>query len=430
MSVGYAGMLAIGAMILCMRLSPETEALDALQALASRRRELPLVIKTERPLRKTKRTPKPVRESLRTEVLSQIEAQLKERGRRAFRGHVAVDLELQLPEGRYGATMGPVVKGYLDVLVGSVYSDDAVVDHLTVSCSYAPGGATVRVRCQPVALFAASFDRSFRVAPELGLHDPEAHPATLPWGLKGFDRYEQESLAYEEGILGEIHRINADEEFAFEEDEDVDFFPDVSEANRELADRQLRESLGPELEENIGYSTGRRLTDQGFDSRDRPGAGPGWLDEVLANDLGEVRQLPQEHAGCFTLPAPREQERGAGERSWDWEVRRCFASRWGPPWSWGRALFAEPLVLDIGVRGGAAPRHDLDNLARRVTAAFSDVFPAAAPLGGYRVYRVERGAPEVRVRVIPAIRLKLLKQAWERAEDLVLAERAQRERGI
>src|SRR5690349_20912991 len=139
--------VAIGAMIPRMRLSPETEALDALQALASRRRELPLVIKTERPLRKTKRTPKPVRESLRAEVLSQIEAQLKERGRRAFRGHVAVDLELQLPEGRYGAAMGPVVKGYLDVLVGSVYSDDAVVDHLTVSCSYAPGGATVRVRC-------------------------------------------------------------------------------------------------------------------------------------------------------------------------------------------------------------------------------------------------------------------------------------------
>ncbi|HEX6666527.1 MAG TPA: hypothetical protein VF081_08035 [Solirubrobacterales bacterium] len=412
-----------------MRLSSETETLDALQVLAARRRELPLTIVTSRPLRKTKRTSKRVREALRSEVLGQIDAQLKERRRRAFRGRVAVDLELQLPEGRYGAEMGPVVKGYLDVLVGSVYSDDAVVDHLTVSCSHAPGGTTVKVRCQPVDLFAASFDRSFRVAPELGLHNPESHPATLPWGLKGFDRYEQESLAYEEGILGEIHRLNAEEELAFEEDEDADFFPDVCEADRELADPQLRESLGPDLEKTIGYATGRRLTDQGFDSRDRPGAPPDWLDEVLANDLGEVRRLPEAHPGCFTLPAPQERKRRLGESSWDWEARKCFVSRSGSPWYWRRALFAEPLVLDISVRGGSAPRHDLDNLARRVSAAFCGVFPAADPLGGYRVYRVREGAPEVRVRVIPSIRLKLLRQAWERAEKLVLDERAERRRG-
>lgn len=32
--------------------------------------------------------------------------------------------------------MVPVVKGYLDVLSDAVYSDDAIIDHLTVTCSY------------------------------------------------------------------------------------------------------------------------------------------------------------------------------------------------------------------------------------------------------------------------------------------------------
>ncbi|HEU5062454.1 MAG TPA: hypothetical protein VFT79_04790 [Solirubrobacterales bacterium] len=413
-----------------MRLSGSIEEFDALQALASRRRELPLTLETDRPLRKSRRMPKSVKQRLHREVLEQINSQLREQGRRAFRGHVAVDLDLQLPTGRYEAAMAPVVKGYLDTLVGSVYSDDAVIDHLTVTCSYAPGATTVKVRCQPISLFAATFDRSFRVASELRLHDPEAHPTSLPWGLKGFDHYEQESLRYEEGILAEINRLNFDEELAFEEDEDADFFPDVSDGNRELADPQLRESLGPELERNIGYSIGRQLTDQGFDSRDRPGTPPDWLREVLANDLGEVDYLPSTHAGCFTLPPPLEEERFDGEPSWDWLVRKGFTSRASSPWHWSRALFGEPLMLDIAIRGGAGPRHDLDNVARRVGEAFCTIYPAAGPLGGYRVYRVPRGSPEVRVRAIPVIRLKLLRRAWERAEELVLAERTERRRGL
>jgi Holliday junction resolvase RusA-like endonuclease len=235
--------------------------LDALQALASRRRELPLNIVTERPLRKMKKTPRGVRESLRRVVLRQIESQMRERRRRAFRGRVAVDLELRLPRGRYEAGMGPVVKGYLDVLTGSVYSDDAVVDHLTVSCSYAPGVATVKVRCQPIGLFAASFDRSFRVASELRLPSSGGHSPTLPWGLKGFDRDEEESLRYEEGVLSEVERLDAEEEQAFEEDEDADFYPEVY--DKELSDPQLRESLGPQA--------GRKHRLRDWPVADRPG---------------------------------------------------------------------------------------------------------------------------------------------------------------
>jgi hypothetical protein len=178
------------------------------------------------------------------------------------------------------------------------------------------------------------------------------------------------------------------------------------EAYRELADSQLRETLGPELEENIGLAIGRQLTDQGFDSRDRPGRPPGWLDEVVAGDPAEVVRLSASHPGCFTLPAPPEREREQGELSWDRVLRNWFHSKAGRPSHWGMALFGEPLVLDIAVCGGAAPRHDLDNLAHRVGAAFRRAYPAAGRLGGYRVYRVGGGDAEVRVRVVPLARFQ------------------------
>jgi hypothetical protein len=326
--------------------------------------------------------------------------------------------------------MAPVVKEYLDVLSGPVYSDDAIIDHLMVTCSYTDEEvAKVLVRCLPVDLFAARFDRSFRVGEELGLHDPDAHPSTLLWGLKGFDHHDDEVLRYEEGVLAEVDRLDADEHAALEEDEE-DFFPDVSEANRELADPQLRETLGPELEENIGLMIGRKLTDQGFDSRDRPGRRPGWLEEVVAGDLADVVRLPAGHPGCFTLPAPPERETEEGKLPWDRLLRNWFGSKAGRPSHWGLALFGEPLVLDIAVRGGAGPRHDLDNLAHRVGAAFRDVYPAAGRLGGYRVYRVGRGDAEVRVRVLPAARFELLRRALDEAQDLILSERRERGRGL
>lgn len=414
-----------------MRLDGPTEAVDALQVLATRRREIPLSLVTERPLRKSPRMPWKIKARLREEVLGQIGEQLRESRRRAFRGHVAVDLELILPRGRHEAEMAPVVKEYLDVLSGPVYSDDAIIDHLMVTCSYADETvAKVLVRCIPVDLFAVRFDRSFRVADELGLHDPDARWATLPWGFQGFDHHDKEMLRYEEGVLAEVDRLDADEQAAFDEDEDEDFFPEVSEVYSELADPQLRETLGPELEKNIGLAIGRQLTDQGFDSRDRPGRPPGWLEQVVAGDFADIVHLPASHPGCFALPPPPERETEAGKLSWDRILRNWFSSKAGRPAHWGLALFGEPLVLDIAVRGGAAPRHDLDNLAHRVGAAFRAAYPAAGRLGGYRVYRVGRGDAEVRVRVLPAARLALLRRALDEAQELIIAERRERGRGL
>ena len=414
-----------------MRLSSRTETKDALEAMAARRRELPLRLVSDRPLRKPSgRTQTLHMGLLRQELLVQVEEQMSQQNRRAFRGRVAVDLSLALPSGYENTGLKTLAKAYLDVLGESAFFDDAKVEHIIVSRAVSSGEkAEIAATCLPVAVFAASFDRSFRVAPELALTDPDQHRTTRPWGLHGFDSHDEEILAYEEGILRRIEEIDAAEQEALEEDEDASFFPDLSESDRELGDPQLRESLGPELSQSVSLAIGRKLTDQGFDSRDRPGPPPGWLEEVFANDLGDVEKLSAEHPGCFTLPAPPQSKRAAGAPSWTHEVMKAFASRFGSPWRWGWATFGEPLALDIAIRGGAAASNDLDNLAHQVIASFANVFKIGKPaFAGYRAYRVSRGTPELRVRVIPAIRLQLLRRSIDQAHDLILAERRERSR--
>jgi hypothetical protein len=367
---------------------------------------------------------------LRQELLAQVEEQMRQKSRRAFRGPVAVDLSLALPSGYEDTGLKTLVKAYLDVLGESAFFDDAKVEHLIVSRSVSTSEkAEIAVNCLPLTVFAASFDRSFRVAAELALTDPDTHRTTKPWGLHRFDRHDEEVLTYEEGILRRIEEVDAAEQEAFEEDEDATFFPHLSESDCELGDRQLRESLGPELAQSISLAIGRKLTDQGFDSHDRPGSPPGWLEEVVTRDLADVEHLSAEHPGCFTLPAPPQSKRATGDPSWTHEVMRAFAYRFGSPWRWGWATFGEPLVLDIAVRGGAAASNDLDNLAHQVVAAFIDVFKAGKPeIDGYRAYRVSRGTPELRVRVVPAIRLRLLRRSIDQAHDLIFAERRERSR--
>lgn len=67
--------------------------------------------------------PRRERRKLHGEVLAQVNEQLEGQRRNAFRGHVAVDLELELPIGRHAAKVAPVVKGYLDVLGESAFYD-------------------------------------------------------------------------------------------------------------------------------------------------------------------------------------------------------------------------------------------------------------------------------------------------------------------
>jgi hypothetical protein len=414
-----------------MRLNADSEAEDALQAMAARRRELPLLLVSEQPLRKPKGR-KQVRAMalLRDELLAQIDRQMRRARRRAFRGEVAVEISLAHSRERSDTGLKPMVKAYLDVLGESAFFDDAKVEHLITQRSLSRSDKTeVTIRCLPLSVFAANFDRSFRVDGELALIDPDAHPQTVPWGLRHFDEHDRWQLGYTRGILATVEELDRAEEEAFARGEEDEFYPEVSDSNRELTDPQLRESLGPELRENIARSLGSMLTDQGFDARDRPGPPPGWLEEVVADDLGEVERLSTDHPGCFSLPLPPQRPRGGDEPEWSLELARGFYSRYSSPWEWGTARFGGALALDIGLRGGAGTQNDIDNVAHKVIGAFQQVFVKSVPnVSGYRAYKLSSGDPELRVRVLPAIRLQLLQRSLDQARELVLAERAERRR--
>ena len=69
-----------------MRLSPESEAKDALEAMAARRRELPLVLISEQPLRKPAgRKQTRTMGLLRRQLLADVAGQMDLQNRRTFR---------------------------------------------------------------------------------------------------------------------------------------------------------------------------------------------------------------------------------------------------------------------------------------------------------------------------------------------------------
>ena len=128
---------------LMVRLSDQTEHADFLNVLAAERRELALTITTATPLRKSRNSTQGRRIArLREQARSQIGEQLDAGARRRFRGHIAVELALNVPgTRRYDAGLGPLVKAYLDVLKGPVVFDDADVDHLPVLRAPSQGAA-------------------------------------------------------------------------------------------------------------------------------------------------------------------------------------------------------------------------------------------------------------------------------------------------
>ncbi|HTX13456.1 MAG TPA: hypothetical protein VME22_32865 [Solirubrobacteraceae bacterium] len=85
-----------------------------------------------------------------------------------------------------------VAKDYIDLMRGMVYSDDAVIDHVEVHRPRTARDRTLAViRCFPLAVFNADFDRAFRVWDELGFQAPDRG-----WG-RHFDDGDREVLAHD-----------------------------------------------------------------------------------------------------------------------------------------------------------------------------------------------------------------------------------------
>jgi hypothetical protein len=410
-----------------VRLSPETEHADFLNVLAAERRELAVKITSDRPLRKP-RTATHSRQVavLREQARQQIAVQLDAQGRRAFRGRIAVELNLGLPSGaRHDVGLPALVKPYVDLLKGPVVFDDARVDHLLVLRRPAVGnGTTVLARCLPLSIFAAEYDRAFRRLAELQtIPEPQpkflnGQPVKRTWGLDRFDRYAREISTEEERLLTLIEDLDRQEEEQLAESPDGDVDLDIPAGLAELADAEVRAGAREQLQRSTSLARGEELSDQGFDARDRPGDSPAWLEETRAQDAADLLELPDDAPGCFVLPAPLERTAAAGELDWPRLIAGVFMTRAGQR-PWRDARFGGPLALDIALRGQAGRHTDLDNAAHQVLREFERAFAVNIPhVAGYRVYRRPAVVNDVRVRVLPAVRLELLSRAMDDARLL------------
>lgn len=421
-----------------VRLGRETELRDGLNVLAAGRRELILAIKTPRPLRKP-RSHAQVKEQreLRADAQRQVMEQLDAAARSRFRGRIAVELRLALQSGRHAAGLGPVVKAYLDVLKGPVVFDDATVDHLLVLREPpVESGSVVMVRCLPLGLFAAEYDRAFRVLPEYEEISgaPPAGPSASGfapsriWGRSHFSEHDIDMLRVNESQLRYIQDLDLQEADQLEEDPDACIELDLPPSDWELADSDVRSWLADHLERVIALGRGDWMTDQGLDARDRPGPAPVWLDEVRTLDAADVVELSDDGPGCVMLPAPRETQTPAGEAGWPRLAERRFVALRSSV-EWRETRFRGPVGLDIALRGGAGRRSDVDNVARYILRGFEKAFSDARPdVAAFRVYRQTCAVSDVRVRVLPAPRLSALADAMDRARDVLHAERADRMR--
>jgi hypothetical protein len=349
-----------------VRLGRRSEHNDSLNVLKADQRELSFTLSTERPLRKGQ-TPKQRKQlaKMRREVAALMSRQMDTEARRVFRGPISVQMHLRLPEGRHDAGLPPVVKDYVDLLSGRVVSDDKRVDHLLILRGPLADQAEVTIRCLPLSIAAAEYDRAFwilgengaiaTVAPDLELNqapflDGAPNPDLPPWGLTPFDHHQRENLRRQRGVLSVIADIDAQEAEQLEEDPDALVDLDIPPTYDEFHDPQVRDSVRSDFEESVGLALGAELTDQGFDARDRPGGYPSWLAETVDLDAADVLQLADEGPGCFVLPAPTERETPPGERSWPERVEHECSSRLRDP-RWARSRFGGPLILDIALRG-------------------------------------------------------------------------------
>ena len=172
----------------------------------------------------------------------------------------------------------------------------------------------------------------------------------------------------------------------------------------QLSERARRSFRGPVA------ARGDWLTDQGLDARDRPGRAPAWLEETRALDAADVLELDDAGPGCILVPAPPWPRRTrAGQPKWAALLERGFLEARSGADSEGPPAFRGPIALDIALRGGAASHRDVDNVAGDVLRVFSSVFAASRPqVFAYRVYRQAWPEADVRIRIMPAVRLAVL----------------------
>jgi hypothetical protein len=321
-----------------------------------------------------------------------------------------------------------MVKEYLDLLVELALPDDAVIDHLLVVCKRATSpSAVARLTVLPMSVFCDEYDRAFLVGSELGARATDGSDGKRLWGRASFTDVDREMLIHDEQVLDLAIRLDDEEERQLDEDPDGCVDLDVPSTYAELEDAVVRSGIRCEFGPSCARRRGNWFCDHGFDAWDRPEGAPRWLEEVIDGDLADVVSLSDSGPGSVVLPAPPRVSTPPGGTPWKRELEReWFCSRVTRREWWGMQ-FGGPLALDIALSGGAGDHKDIDNVAHDVLRTFSNVFDNNnALVSGYRVYRQRLGAPQIRARVMPAVRLDVLARTMRYARVYVLRQRAER----
>lgn len=337
----------------------------------------------------------------------QAKSQLRAQGRRAFRGDVAVEIDLHALAVDQPAASPPAVKAYLDLLQGVAYADDRAIAYLRITrhasdnplfravtedwihgtrprFPHGPEGhAEVRIAIQPLRTYVADFDRVFELRDEV-FGDDSDEPI-----FGGADFF---ATSFDHGADDE--RLDQ-----LREDERDDgngrgmWAPGVMKPETLASLRRMRHAELRALQRRL-------LLDGGPGPLDRPGPAPVMHRWLWQEDPNSKRLDADDlfGPGRFLLPQPHV---APAATTWKDDLSQEMSALHGR-WRILDVLVGAPLALDIAVRSNAHPNaRDLDNLARDVVVPFEEIFCAneRGTVASYRVYRAEQdtGAPGVRL---------------------------------
>jgi hypothetical protein len=285
-----------------------------------------------------------------------VRDELRQAGRRRFRGQVALHVELSGVSPSQPDRARRTVKAILDSLQGPLYADDREVALLDVV--FRPGPLRAKISACSQRQYADAFDilggasRGRREELDYDNHDDDLSGPD-PWAWHDDSSNDDNTLEAAEESLADWQSGALPGENS-----------ELRERMIELNKRQIREIRVAQL------------LSEPFLSSDRPG------EQTVQGKLSlDGSAFPR--STRIYLPVPAAGHPGSWTAIATGAAADHFA-RW--PWVF-EALAGEPVMLDIAIGREGWECFDIDNLAHRVIAALRIAAPQLGSPGSYRVYR-------------------------------------------
>lgn len=406
-------------------LLPPDRLYDYLDAVAaSGRRRLWLDVRTPELLRTTNNRTQAKRQAGYLKAAqAQIQTQMRQQRRRAFRGDVSVELDIYAMGLPNPPTAAKSIKRYLDAMSKLVYRDDEQVaqlavhrladDHPRWRNHPAKRNADLRaasnrlpsalITVLPLRLYVADYDRAFR------LHDAIARDCDYDYRDEGQELWSNDWNYGDDHRLDELRENRRDAE--------------LRRGAYAIMDDELAVRLSHHRERQIAEIETKLILHRRPEAEDRPGTQREWeLDPAICEHLDMHFAAPvwmerYDMPGEFWLPLPPEVRGGV---AWRDTVRQEMVKH-RERWRMLPSAFDGELALDIAVLGGGGNARDVDNLAHDVLSAFEELYCLGhrGTVTGYRVYRCPAETSGVRVRAMAGNRIRQLADALAAAREYV-----------